>query len=225
MRFAEGSLMLTVARSQRKIYEIYDRQMFSAIGRQADMENIRLSAIQMAHQEGFERSPDDVSMQRLVGFSLSPALKKAFGDQFSAPYIFRGLFCEMGPAPAQDLFVTLNYDGEFRFSNNVAVIAGSPLAEERMLEALGSPAQPKLSAAIDLALEVWVKGAMEQKQSDSDDEEEATVTDKQRKAYLKDELKTGKLEIALLERRLGKSFKFHLLGESELEEIVMRFPG
>src|ERR1044071_3451923 len=75
MSYNGGLLLLTVRRTQRKVYEIYDRQMFSAIGNQSDIENVRLASINMAHQEGFERSPDDVSTQRLVGFSLSPALK------------------------------------------------------------------------------------------------------------------------------------------------------
>ena len=41
-----GLLLLTVRRTQRKIYEIYDRQMFSAIGMQADIENVRVRTIQ-----------------------------------------------------------------------------------------------------------------------------------------------------------------------------------
>src|SRR5579862_3344525 len=72
-----GLLLLTVRRSQRKIFEIYDRQMFSAIGRQSDIEKVRLAAIQDAHREGFERSPDDVTLQRMIGFTLSPVLKQA----------------------------------------------------------------------------------------------------------------------------------------------------
>ena len=77
-----GMLLLTVRRTQRKVYEIYDRQMFSAIGMQTDIETVRVRMIQIAHQEGFERSPDDVTLQRLVGFSLSPSLKQAYGDLF-----------------------------------------------------------------------------------------------------------------------------------------------
>src|SRR5436190_8565259 len=140
LAYEAGLLLLTVRRSQRKVYEIYDRQMFSAIGMQSDIENIRLAVIQQAHQEGFERSPDDVSLQRLVGFYLSPALKKAFGDQWSGvPFVIRALFGEVARGRSGDIFYTLNYDGEFRQSSGAAVIAGTQAAEDRMLERIGDP--------------------------------------------------------------------------------------
>src|ERR1051325_6574892 len=130
LAYQGGLLLLTVRRSQRKVYEIYDRQMFSAIGMQADIENIRLAVIQQAHQEGFERSPDDVSLQRLVGFYLSPALKKAFGDQWSGvPYVIRALFAEVSRGKTGDIFYTLNYDGEFRQHAGAEIIAGTQAAE------------------------------------------------------------------------------------------------
>ncbi|MBM3495400.1 MAG: 20S proteasome subunit A/B, partial [Armatimonadetes bacterium] len=81
----EGLVLVTVRRSQRKVYEIYDRLIYSAIGNQSDIEAIRLGAVDLAAKEGFERSPDDVTAQRLVGFSLSPALKEVFRDQWRAP--------------------------------------------------------------------------------------------------------------------------------------------
>src|SRR5579871_4095405 len=107
-----GLLLLTVRRSQRKIYEIYDRHMFSAIGNQSDIENVRLASINLAHQEGFERSPDDVSMQRLVGFSLSPAIKKGFGDQLVVPFVIRAIFLFFKQKTAYEIFYVLNFDGE-----------------------------------------------------------------------------------------------------------------
>src|SRR5437660_1497144 len=71
-----GLLILTVRKTQRKVFEIFDRLIYSAIGKQADVEAIRLGAINFAHQEGFDRSPDDVTVQRIVGFQLSPPLKR-----------------------------------------------------------------------------------------------------------------------------------------------------
>src|SRR5579862_2621704 len=141
LAYSGGLLLLTVRRSQRKIYEIYDRHMFSAIGNQSDIESVRLASINLAHQEGFERSPDDVSMHRLVGFSLSPALKKGFGDQLVVPFVLKSLFAELGRTPPGDVFYVLNYDGEFRRSTNAAVIAGSQHAEDKMLELLGEPSR------------------------------------------------------------------------------------
>lgn len=231
MAYDGGLLMLTVRRSQRKVYEIYDRQMFSAIGKQADIENIRLSSIQYAHQEGFERSPDDVSVQRLVGFYLSPALKKAFGDQWTGPFVIRGLFAESGRTPEQDAFFTMNYDGEFRQSKRVAVLAGTQRAEDRMLERLGEnetllPRQD----ALQKALMAWAVGAREalrgvsrisRNEEDDDinplrdlDEGEADTV------FLRDELKSAQLEVGLLERRGNRESRFRLLREEELKSLL-----
>jgi proteasome alpha subunit len=135
--------------------------MFSAIGMQTDIENVRVRTIQIAHQEGFERSPDDVTLHRLVGFALSPSLKQAFGDMFSGvPFVIRALFAEIGRTSAQDVFFSLNYDGEFQQSHGMAVIAGLQAAEDRMLERLGelNPNGTR-EDALQLALTAWIAGA------------------------------------------------------------------
>lgn len=225
-----GLLLLTVRRTQRKVYEIYDRQMFSAIGKQADIENVRLSSIQYAHQEGFERSPDDVSVQRLAGFYLSPALKKAFGDQWTAPFVIRALFAESGRTPAQDVFFTLNYDGEFREHKRVAVIAGSQRAEDRMLERLGDMETllPR-EEALQRALMAWAVGMREalkgsSKISRSEDEDDLNPLRDIDEAeadsvFLRDELKTAQVEVGLLERRASRESRFRLLNE-EIEPLL-----
>src|SRR5579871_1452635 len=204
-----GMLLLTLRRSQRKIYEIYDRQMFSAIGKQSDIEDIRRSMIQIAHQEGFERSPDDVSVQRLIGFALSPALKKAFGDQFGAmPFVVRGLFAEMGRTSGGDVFVSLNYDGEFRATTGAAVIAGAREAEERMLERIGEPdLKWTRDEALRKGLSAWIVGAREALRRSfrgRNDEEEfdplREIDEVESDAvFLRDELKTATLEAGVLE--------------------------
>src|SRR5437868_385260 len=102
--FNDGLLVLSVRKTQRKVFEVYDRLIFSAIGQQADIEAIRVGAINFAHQEGFDLSPDDVTAQRVVGFQLSPPLKRVFGDQWNAPAVIRGLFGELGKTPEDDLF-------------------------------------------------------------------------------------------------------------------------
>jgi proteasome alpha subunit len=231
LRYQGGLLLLTVRRSQRKVYEIYDRQMFSAIGNQSDIEQVRLSTIQLAHQEGFERSPDDVSIQRLVGFALSPALKKAFGDQWSGvPFVIRALFAEIGRTPESDTFMTLNYDGEFRQAENVGVVAGTQAAEDRMLERIGEP-NPAASreAALHQALSAWSVGAREalRRQIGGLTEEEDALNplrdldeaDADR-VFLRDELKTGTLEVGLLERRTNRESRFRLLLSTDLEPLL-----
>ena len=103
--FTGGLLLLSVRKSQRKVFEVYDHILFSAIGSQSDVEAVRISSIDFASQEGFNRSPDDVSVQRLVA-GLSPTLKKAFADGFSSPFIIRGLFAELGRTAERDQFTT-----------------------------------------------------------------------------------------------------------------------
>ncbi len=231
LRYQGGLLLLTVRRSQRKIYEIYDRQMFSAIGNQSDIEQVRLASINRAHQEGFERSPDDVSVHRLVGFELSPALKKAFGDQWSGvPFVVRALFAEIGRVPEGDVFMTLNYDGEFRQSESVGVIAGTQQAEDRMLERLGEP-DPNWTReeALHKALSAWAVGAREaiRRQIGGQHDEEDDLNplrdldeSEADSVFLRDELKTGTLEVGLLERRTNRESRFRLLSAGDLESLV-----
>lgn len=230
LAYEAGLLLLTVRRTQRKVYEIYDRHMFSAIGNQSDIENVRLASINMTHQEGFERSPDDVSMQRLVGFSLSPALKKGFGDQMVVPFVLRALFAELGRTPAADIFYVLNYDGEFRRSTSSAVIAGTQAAEDKMLERIGEPSRSMdRGNALSLALSAWSVGAREalkrsaisHKDLNDDlnplrDIDEADAD----RVFLRDELKHGTVEVGVLERRSGRDGRFHLLSTAELSELV-----
>ena len=205
--------------------------MFSAIGMQADVENIRLAVIQQAHQEGFERSPDDVSLQRLVGFYLSPALKKAFGDQWSGvPFVIRALFGEVARGKTGDVFYTLNYDGEFRQSTGAAVIAGTQAAEDRMLERIGEPdAARTRDEALNTALLAWSVGAREalkpRSKGNRDDEDELNPLRDLDEAeadsvFLRDELKSGTIEAAVLERRGTRESRFRLLGAADTAKLL-----
>ncbi|CCW36023.1 20S proteasome subunit (alpha or beta) [Chthonomonas calidirosea] len=234
LRYKGGLLLFTVRRAQRKIYEIYDRQMFSAIGRQSDIENVRLAAIQTAHQEGFERSPDDVSLHRLVGFALSPTLKRAFGDPMYIPIVIRALFAELGKSAKNDVFVTLNYDGEYRQTQDVAVIAGTQIAEDRMLERLeGTDPDQSLHEALERALLAWAAGMREAlrggrgiKTREEEEESERfrliEEADSER-AFLRDELKTGTIEAAVLERDVRRESRFRLLTEKEFEPLLREY--
>jgi proteasome alpha subunit len=197
--------------------------MFSAIGRQSDIENVRLSAIQTAHQEGFERSPDDVSLQRLVGFALSPALKKAFGDQMYVPVVIRALFAELGRTAAADCFFSLNYGQH----TGIAVIAGSQRAEDRMLGVLGEPdASLTRDEAIRRALRAWVAGARDQistnVEEDGDRDNPLRMVDEADadRVFLQDELKSGSLEVGFLQRRDKQDARFHLLTGDVLEKVI-----
>jgi proteasome alpha subunit len=229
----EGVLLLSVHRAQRKIYEIYDRLIFGGVGNQSDIELMRNSAIDFAHREGFQRSPDDVTAQRLVGSVLSPALKKAFGDPFTAPFVFRGLFAEVGGQPEEDGFYSLSFDGEYRVDSRFSVVAGTLEAENAMIQLLHTNAEQATdrASAIKLCLEVWaagkshahrrtpVVGRAPSRETEEDEEVEILSEGE----LLKNEIAAGKVEVGLLERRTPRESKFRLLRADELEPALSAF--
>lgn len=226
--FDSGLALLTVRQTQRKVFEIYDRMIYSAIGHQADVEAIRIGSINFAHQEGYERSPDDVTAQRLVGFQLSPPLKRLFGDQFNAPAIVRAIFGELGRTADDDAFYMLNYDGDFSQTRRSAVVAGTPEAEERMVRRLeGLTAQTNRQDALERALRAWGVGAMEirRRVMARDDEDEPNPLqdldeEEQLAGALREQLKGGQVEVGILDRGTAREGKFRLLTDGELQSLV-----
>src|SRR5438094_10624818 len=83
-----------------------------AIGHPWDIERLRMAAIELASTEGFTRAAADVSLRRLVHYSLSPVMKRAFEQVYGAPYLARMLFAEAGGRPEEELFLRVEYDGE-----------------------------------------------------------------------------------------------------------------
>ncbi len=138
----EGILVATYRLNVRKIYEVYDELLFAAIGLQSDIEAVRVAAVEFCHQEGFRRSEEDVTLQR-VATVISDPIKKAFADFRTAPLVFRGLFAEVGQSPEDDKYATIDYDGDYRFHRFMAMIIG------------GSEAAQSLST--ELADQDWTK--------------------------------------------------------------------
>jgi proteasome alpha subunit len=219
--FADGLLLLTVSQARSKVFEIYDRLIFSAIGAQADVESIRVGAIEVAHREGYERSPDDVTAQRLVGFSLSPPLKRLFGDQFNAPAVVRALFGELGETPDEDQFFTLNYDGEFSVSKGFSVIAGSPEVEDRMsLELMGITGSGSLDQAVERALRAWTAGSLYALPSEDEEERPQSPSDTALARHLSEKLKSAGVEAGMLERRTQRESRFLRLQPAVIDRAV-----
>lgn len=121
----EGILLVGVGQGQSKVFEIYDRHAFAALGHPVDIEKVRQSAIEAAHVEGFSRSSRDVTLRRLVGFSLSPTLKNSFEQIFSPPLIVEALFAELGETPGQDALVRLHFDGNHHYEVSGVLMAHS----------------------------------------------------------------------------------------------------
>ena len=130
--YAEGVVLLTFSRGTPKLYEIYDRLAFAGMGHPADLEKLRFNLLELAHVEGFNRSPSDVTGSRLMKNGLAPLIKQAFEEIYKAPFIVKILLAELGVKAGRDLFLTVNYDGTFEETTGWAVLAASDHAQASM---------------------------------------------------------------------------------------------
>lgn len=140
----EGIIAFSYRRHSRKIFEIYDQLLYSAIGQQSDVESLRIAALDFAHQEGFNRSEKDVTIRRVVS-ALSSPIKRAFADFSSAPFVIRALFAEVGRTKAEDIYAILDYEGDFKTWRNWAFVAGGDEHTETLKSALTELATKKLT--------------------------------------------------------------------------------
>lgn len=154
----EGILLLGVGIGQSKVFEIYDRHGFAALGHPVDIEKLRQAAIEAAHVEGFNRSAKDVTLRRLISFALSTTLKNSFEQIFSPPFIVESIFAELGETPAQDVLVRVHYDGNHHYETSGVLVAGNDRKiEEEAAAWLRRVLKPEdsLSRAAGLCLAVW----------------------------------------------------------------------
>jgi proteasome alpha subunit len=158
---SEGIVIFTYRRSARKIYEIYDRLAFAAVGQQSDIEALRVAAVDFAHQEGFNRSEQDVTLQRVVT-ALSAPVKKAFADFSSAPFVIRALFAEVGPTIEQDALAVLDYDGDFVTRKGFAVVGTSEEQFKGLQTKVGELSADLTATKAEKALKELWQGAREE---------------------------------------------------------------
>src|SRR5579862_2360779 len=228
LTYDNGILVLTLRGSQRKVFEVYDKLVFSAIGNQSDIESIRTGAINIAHREGFNRSPDDVSIQRIVGFAISPSIKKVYADPFTAPVVIRAVFAELGKTPDEDQYITVSYDGEFRKYPRMAVIAGTSHAEERMVKHLESETEstvPNLEQALRASLYAWGVGRKHTDPAyDPDEDSDSTNDEKDVSSLIADLLKDDwQVEAAILERNTKRENRFRALTDRDLKDTLAKY--
>lgn len=119
----EGILLVGVGQGMSKVFEIYDRHGFAALGHPVDIEKIRQAAIEAAHVEGFNRSARDVTLRRLIGFALSTTLKNAFEQIYSPPIIVESIFAELGETQHEDVLVRVHFDGNHKYVSDGLVAA------------------------------------------------------------------------------------------------------
>ena len=172
LTYETGILLLTVSKGTPKLYEIYDRLALGGMGHPADLEKLRFSLLEMAHVEGFNRSPSDVTGSRMVKYGIAPVIKQAFEEVFKAPFIVKILLAELGPKAGKETFLTINYDGTFEESPNCAVLAATKAVEQDMIALLRrESAGLSLEQAVAAALRAWAMGdRLQRHAADADSE-------------------------------------------------------
>ena len=221
----DGIVLLTTQRSQRKLFEVYDQLAFAGIGTPSDLEAIRVRAVDFAHAEGYQRSPEDVSIQRVVGFAISPLLKQAFADPWRTPLVLRGVFTQLGWTPKDDLFFVLNYDGEFVSRHGYGMAAGAGIAEDHMQKALdehfgsqgdGAPDALSRDDALQLALRTWTAGQWALATGGPEGETIDIPDQSELDRVLSDALQTQTLDAAVLERKSDRERRMRALTPEDL---------
>jgi len=159
--YEHGAFLFTVSPSgQRKLFEVYDGLALGALGHPADVERLRMMAINVAHTEGFVRSAQDVTLQRLLTFGIAPQVKSAFDEVFRSPFIAKLLMVELLPTDHASQFFTLSFDGNFGSRTEYGIAAGTPQAEELMERTIRDALPPptSLADAVRCAARAWAVG-------------------------------------------------------------------
>jgi proteasome alpha subunit len=224
--YRDGILFLTLGQTRQKIFEIYDRIAMGAIGHPGDIERLRMGAIELASTEGFTRSATDVSLRRLVHYSLSPVMKGAFEQVYGAPYLARMLFAEVGERPEEDLFLRVEYDGEIatngatfaKARQDFGVLSGTRQSRELMETFLKADYVPNVSfeTALKSALDAWSIGHMALQTTDAKElPERAAVT-----RYRQERLAHTGIEAGILEREAGRAIRYRPLLDKDLRALI-----
>jgi proteasome alpha subunit len=229
LAYESGILMLTVSKGTPKLYEIYDRLGLGGMGHPADLEKLRFSLLEMAHVEGFNRSPSDVTGSRMVKYGIAPVIKQAFEEVFKAPFIIKILLAELGQKAGQDGFLVINYDGTFEEGKTCAVLAANHKVEQEMVTYLRGQLSERVSLeqAIGAALRAWAVGDSLQKKAISEGGEQDKETAEQPSpadaghlyAHLRRIIAEKSVECAVLDRTQSGSSKYRSLTTEELGRL------
>ena len=224
--YRDGILFLTLSQTRQKLFEIYDRIAMGAIGHPGDIERLRMAAIELASTEGFTRSAVDVSLRRLVHYSLSPVMKNAFEQVYGPPYLARMLFAEVGTHPENDLFLRVEYDGEIatngatyaRARQDFAVLSGTRESGELMEAFLKTEHKPdsSLDAAVKSALDAWSVGHMLLQAADTKQLPERDAITQHRR----EQLAMAAIEAAVLDRDGRTAIRYRSLADKELRSLI-----
>jgi proteasome alpha subunit len=227
LTYEAGIVLLTVSKGTPKLYEIYDRLALGGMGHPADLEKLRFNLLEMAHVEGFNRSPSDVTGSRLVKYGIAPVIKQAFEEVFKAPFIVKILLAELGQKSGKEAFLTINYDGTFEEGSRCAVLAATRAVEQDMLKSLrAEPATPSLEQALAAALRAWALGDRLQRQAvdaQGDREREAAESSTDSTSlysHVRATVAEKTIECAVLDRTQPGSSKYRVLLPDEMGRLL-----
>ena len=231
--YAQGILLLTVHRGTPKLYEIYDRIALGGMGHPADLEKIRFSLLDLAHVEGFQRSPADVTASRLTKNGVAPMVKQAFEEIFRAPYIVKILLAEVGKVPEKDRIFTTNYDGLFEERADMGVLVSRTSIEKILQEEWKQHAAPgTLQEALHRALRLWglaslLQTASHEEEGDHQDHKEdaessqGTLPNEEAiRQRIQETLQKETLECVLLDRTVSTMETYRALDGDELHALL-----
>ncbi|MCC3763029.1 proteasome subunit alpha [Glycomyces sp. TRM65418] len=182
---ADGVLLVAenVSSALHKVYELYDRIGFAAVGKYNEFENLRTAGVRMADLRGYSYDRRDVNAA-----SLAKAYAQTLGAIFSEqtkPFEVEICVAGVGVAPEEDELYRLTFDGSINDEPGYLAMGGDA---DRLKEVLaeGHDFASPIADAFALALRAL--------SSDGNGSRR--------------ELTTDVLEVAVLERaRPGRAFR------------------
>ncbi|PIQ95356.1 MAG: proteasome subunit alpha [Nitrospinae bacterium CG11_big_fil_rev_8_21_14_0_20_56_8] len=213
--FDEGALLMSFTPQPGKVFEIYDRIAIGGLGHPADVERLRMTLLEMAHVEGFNRSAQDVTLSRLLQFGIAPALKQNFEEVQRAPYLIQLILAEISPDNRIQFF-RLNYDGYWEMFKKGTVAAGNDAVREWIQKEIEkTPFETySLEQALETACRIWEQG---KKEGRSKEEKETESESPSRPESLKEAFETWTLEAAVLSRTATRKALFRHLTAEEID--------
>lgn len=172
-----------------KVAEIYDRIAFAGVGKYNEFDQLRIAGVRHADLKGFTYSREDVEARSLAN-NYAQMLGQTFTHEMK-PLEVEILVAEITDTPGEEQLFHILYDGTVNDQRDFVVLGGD---SEAIIERVREAFRPGLTASE--ALEV-ARSALA-----GDDRS----------------LEDGDLEVAMLDRRLGRR-TFHRVEEHEIGTI------
>jgi proteasome alpha subunit len=213
--YKDGALILSFSSQPGKIFEIHDRIAMGGLGHPADVERLRMTLLDMAHLEGFNRSSEDVTVARLLQFGIAPSLKQNFEEVQRAPYLIKLILLELDP-DGRPKFFRLNYDGYWETLKNGGAVAGY----ERVMEWIDNKIDDTpfetfpLEKAFVMACKIWEEGKQQIVSDEDKNDEHPQII-----FTLKDAFEKWGLEAGILCAKTERKSIYRPIDPGEIEKL------